>query len=291
MHFYFIAQSSASITLAGDAEALWATYTWTVEKIVIQPKRRVLMEKTLNVQDQRTHEKTKTYHFVPVLVLIVLGLHTVWSITLPILLAEYLFPRLQSRPWLGRMGLSIDAAIYVLICLFLWRAITSRTHFSASPSALIGTALLVAALVSLALLVVPRLTAAPGARKAPAPWLVGLTAFLAATLFSAMFLLLPHMPAVPLLVSMLLYVAVYVIMIILVWRWSTQRQWGARHHLALATGALIETMLFGFLLVSRGSPADLIFHAVLCVVILLLLPWIARGLRASEASREVKGIS
>src|SRR6266567_1985837 len=68
MHFYFIAQSSASITLAGDAEALWATYTWTVEKIVIQPKRRVLMEKTLNVQDQRTHEKTKTYHFVPVLV-------------------------------------------------------------------------------------------------------------------------------------------------------------------------------------------------------------------------------
>ncbi len=347
------------------------------------------MEKTLNVQDQRTHEKTKTYHFVPVLVLIVLapaiaevllgnllfnsifvfllvintvlygsgailirevarrrdlgwlgivvlalaygvveeglvmqslfnphnpalewmgsygqafgvnwfwasyvlGLHTVWSITLPILLAEYLFPRLQSRPWLGRMGLSIDAAIYVLICLFLWRAITSRTHFSASPSALIGTALLVAALVSLALLVVPRLTAAPGARKAPAPWLVGLTAFLAATLFSAMFLLLPHMPAVPLLVSMLLYVAVYVIMIILVWRWSTQRQWGARHHLALATGALIETMLFGFLLVSRGSPADLIFHAVLCVVILLLLPWIARGLRASEASREVKGIS
>jgi hypothetical protein len=27
--FYFIAQSSTSITLAGDAEALWATYTWT----------------------------------------------------------------------------------------------------------------------------------------------------------------------------------------------------------------------------------------------------------------------
>src|SRR5712691_5897536 len=32
----------------------------------------------------------------------VLGLHTVWSITLPIVLTELLFPTLASRPWLGR---------------------------------------------------------------------------------------------------------------------------------------------------------------------------------------------
>jgi hypothetical protein len=54
------------------------------------------------------------------------------------------------------------------------------------------------------------------------------------------------------------------------------------------SGALIETMLFGFLLVSRGSPADLIFHAILCAVILLLLAWIARGLHTSKVSKEVK---
>jgi hypothetical protein len=218
----------------------------------------------------------------------VLGLHTVWSITLPILLAEYLFPRLQSRPWLGRVGLGVDAVVYILICLGLLQRFTLFTHFSAALVALICSGLLVVLLISLALFVVPRLTAAPSGRRAPPPWPAGLTAFLAATLFSGMFLLLPHIAAVPLLVSMLLYAAVYAIIIILVWRWSTQRLWSARHHLALATGALIETMLFGFLLVSRGSPADLISHAVLCAVILLLLAWIARGLHASKVSKEVK---
>src|SRR5215469_8915058 len=126
-----------------------------------------------------------------------LGLHTVWSITLPILLTELLFPRLQSRPWLGRVTLGIDAAVYVLICLLLWQAFRSYSHFSASPIELIYTALLVVALVSLALFVVPRLAAAPGSGKAPVPWLVGLMAFLAALLFSGLFLFLPTLPGIP----------------------------------------------------------------------------------------------
>jgi len=214
----------------------------------------------------------------------VLGLHMVWSITIPILLAELLFPRVQSRPWLGRVGLFIDAAVYVLICFFLWSAFRSYTHFSASPITLICTVLLVVALVTLALFVVPRLVAAPGGRKAPAPWLVLLVALLAAILFSGMFLFLPNISGVPSLLSILLYVALYVAMILLIGHWSTQREWNVRHRLALTTGALIETMLFGFVLVSRGSLADLTFHAILCVIILFGLSWIARKLRATESS-------
>jgi hypothetical protein len=214
----------------------------------------------------------------------VLGLHTVWSITLPILLTELLFPRLQSRPWLGRAGLGIDATVYVLICLLLWQTFRSYSHFSASPIELICTALLVVALVSLVLFVVPRLVAAPGGRKAPVPWPAGLMAFVAAMLFSGLFLFLPTLPGVPSLLSILLYVALYVAVVTLVRRWSTQRLWSTRHLLALASGALIETMLFGFLLVSRGRLADLMLHLVLCVVLLLGLWWIARRLRATQIS-------
>jgi len=211
----------------------------------------------------------------------VLGLHTVWSITIPILLTELLFPRLQSRPWLGRLGLGIDATAYVLICLLLWQAFRSYSHFFASPIELIYTALLVVALVSLALFVVPRLAAAPGGGKAPVPWLVGLMALLAAMLFSGLFLFLPTLPGIPSPLSILLYVTLYVAVVTLVRRWSTRRPWSTRHLLALASGALIETMLFGFLLVSRGSLADLILHLVLCVVLLLGLWWIARRLRCA----------
>ncbi|MFL5655507.1 MAG: hypothetical protein ACJ8CB_15185 [Ktedonobacteraceae bacterium] len=217
----------------------------------------------------------------------VLGLHTVWSITIPILLTELLFPRLHSRPWLGRVGLGIDAFVYVLICLVVFLRFTSLAHFSPSPIELISTALLVAALVSLALFVVPRLDAGPGGRKAPAPWQVGLMAFLAAMLFSGMFLFFPGIPGVPALLPILLYVALFVAVMLLIRHWSTQHMWNARHRLALASGALIETMIFGFLLVSRGSLADLIFHAVLCVVILLLLVSIVRRLRASERKASI----
>src|SRR6266566_3488085 len=214
----------------------------------------------------------------------VLGLHTVWSITLPILLTELLFPKLQSRLWLGRVGLGIDATVFVLICLFLWQAFRPYSHFSASPIELICTALLVVALVLLALFVVPRLAAAPSGGKAPVSWLVGLMALLAAMLFSGLFLFLPTLPGVPSLLSILLYVALYVAVLTLVRRWSTQRLWSSRHLLALTSGALLETMLFGFLLVSRGSFADLMLHLILCVLLLLGLSWIARGLRATEMS-------
>lgn len=216
----------------------------------------------------------------------VLGLHTVWSITIPLLLTEFLFPTLASRPWLGRVGLFLDAGVFLLICLMLWRVFRSFTHFSAEPLTLICTVLLVVVLVSLALFVVPRLAAQPGSRKAPVPWLLWLLSLLAAALFSGMFLFLPTLPGVPSLLSILLYVALYVAMILLIGHWSTQREWNARHRLALTAGALIETMIFGFLLVSRGGLADIILHSVLCVVLLLGLGLLARRLPASEERQE-----
>jgi len=214
----------------------------------------------------------------------VLGLHTVWSITLPILLTELLFPRLQSSPWLGRVGLGIDAFIYVLICLVLWRAFRSYAHFAASPIESICTAFLVVLLISLAMFVVPRLDAASGGRKAPLPWLVGLMAFLVSVVFSGVFLFSPGVPVIPALLPILLYTTLYAVVMLLILYWSAQSVLYTRHQLALASGALIETMIFGFLLVSRGSLADLIIHAVLCVVILFLLAWIARGLRTTKMS-------
>src|SRR5262249_23032039 len=118
------------------------------------------------------------------------------------------------------------------------------------------------------------------------PWLVGLIAFLASLLFSGMFLFFPMITSVPAVLPILLYVAGYGGMALLIWRWSTRRTWSTHHLLALASGALIETMLFGFLLVSEGSLADLILHIGLCVVLLLMLAWIARRSATTEASQE-----
>lgn len=99
----------------------------------------------------------------------VLGMHAVWSITLPILLTERLFPLTAHRPWLGRVGLFLDAIVYLLTGLVMFRFFTAFLRFSAAPFALLGVALVVVMLVVLALLLLPRGFAVSGARGVPAP--------------------------------------------------------------------------------------------------------------------------
>ena len=215
----------------------------------------------------------------------VLGLHMIWSITIPILLTELLFPRQQSQSWLGRVGLGIDALVYLLMCLVVHQFFTSFTHFAASSIEIICTALVLVVLVSLALFGVRRLAAVPrDGGEGPAPWLVGLLAFLAGALFLGMFLFFPSISVVPALFPILLYGALYGVGAILIRRWSTQKMWGDRHLLALVVGALLNTMIIGFLLVSKGHLADFLFHTILCVGIMLLLAWIARRLHLSRGS-------
>jgi hypothetical protein len=217
----------------------------------------------------------------------VLGMHAVWSITLPILLTELLFPTLASRPWLGRVGLTFDAIIYVLVGLVMFHFFTVLTHFSTSPVALISTALVGVVLVLLALFVVPRQLVTPDGRGVPTPWLVGLIAFLAGALFFGIQHFFPTVPSIAPLLPILLYGVLYAVMVILIGRWSTEPRWTAHHQIALASGALFTYMIYGFSLESRGRLADIIFHGVVCVVISCLLVWLfSRYAHSSRVSLE-----
>src|SRR6185369_6232804 len=42
-----------------------------------------------------------------------LGYHAVWSVSIPILLAELLFPARRTEPWLGRIGLVVAGLVYL----------------------------------------------------------------------------------------------------------------------------------------------------------------------------------
>lgn len=218
----------------------------------------------------------------------VLGMHAVWSITLPILLTERLFPTLASRPWLGRVGLGLDAIVYVLTGLVMFRFFTAFMHFSASPLTLLLTALAVVVLVGLALVAVPRWVDVSGTRGVPALWVVGLVALVAGVLFFAIQLFFLAVPAVPPLLPILLYGVLYAGMVLLVWRWATTAGWTYQHQLALASGLLLTYMLYGFRLSARGSLADLIFHSVVCGVIIWLLVWMFSRY-AHASSVELRG--
>jgi hypothetical protein len=232
-----------------------------------------------------------------------IGYHIMWSIAIPILLTELLFPARRAEPWLGQTGVAVAGAVYAIGALALaaiFRLVVAP-DFRAPAILLIGAALLAAGLVALALLW-PVSHAAPApagsVRNAPSPWLVGLVTFVAA---AAWFVLLdlPHSlrTGALVLVPMLAEIGIAIGVAALIQRWSgPDRAWTALHYLALACGALLVTMLVGFLFVTASNPIDQLGQGVASVVAIGLLALFARRLQlrdrgATQAQQHVRQAS
>ncbi len=114
---------------------------------------------------------------------LVLTMHTVWSISVAIALAEALAPRRAAEPWLGGFGLATAAS------LFAFAAVTSsldavRTdshHFVATVPQLTWSAVVCMALIASAFLA-PRPSGGQERGWIPSPWLAGLGALVAGSL-------------------------------------------------------------------------------------------------------------
>jgi hypothetical protein len=217
------------------------------------------------------------------------GYHIMWSIAIPILLTELLFPARRAAPWLGRTGVVIAGGVYAIGALALtaiFRLVVAP-DFRAPAILLIGAALLVVTLVALAL-IWPMSQAAPApassVRNTPSPWLVGMVTFVAAAAWFAL-LGLPHslragaLVLAPMLAELTMAIGVAA----LISRWSRpDRAWTALHYLALACGALLVSMLVGFFFVTASNPIDQLGQGVASVVAIGLLALFARRLQLQD---------
>ena len=206
------------------------------------------------------------------------GYHIVWSIIIPILLAELLFPARRAEPWLGRTGMAIAGVVYAIGALAvaaIFRLVITPDY--RTPMVLAsGAALVAAGLVALALVwpVTPGTPAPSGpVRDAPSPWLVGLVTFLAAGAWFGLLGLPDALRAGALaLVPMLAEGALVAGVAALIRRWSAPgHMWTDIHRLALACGALLVSMLIGFFFVTAGNPVDQLGQGVASVVAIVLL--------------------
>jgi len=225
-----------------------------------------------------------------------LGYHVVWSISIPILLAELLFPARRAEPWLGRAGVAGAGALFALgtlalAAIFRWFV---APHFRTPAMLAAGAALAVVGLVVLALgwPAAPEVTKPRASvRAAPSPWLVGLVAFLAGTAWFNL-LFLPHVlrTGALVLVPLLLGLVVAAGLAALLRRWSAAgRAWTDLHKLALVLGALLPSMLFGFFFVTVGNRVDQVGQGVASVVALLLLALFAGHLqKRAHAAKEMR---
>src|SRR6266487_874720 len=227
--------------------------------------------------------------------LFALGFESIWSIVLPIQLTELIFPTLRYDPWLGRRGLIIASIVFILASIAVWYRWTyigapQYSHGRVYQAPLLS--IVIALVVIVALLAATLGTRPPSrpmqktARRVLWPWLVGLVAFVLALLWFVLAVLAfigpPSLPAVIPIVSGLAWAGAA---FLLVKYWSASPAWRDAHRLALIFGALIASMLAGFLVSGIHLPIDLLGKLALNVIALLGLFFLAWRLRQRKTAQ------
>jgi hypothetical protein len=169
----------------------------------------------------------------------VLTLHTVWSTSVSIAMAEALIPARSTSPWLGRVGVGVTGVLVAAGAALSFYGTYEQERFLATPAQLGLSAVCVAAVVTVALtLRRPAPSAAP-VKPAPRPVLVGGVTLAASSLF-----MIGRDIATWQTVAawLLLFTGVGALLV----RWSRRDGWGAAHRLAMAGGALLTYAWVGF---------------------------------------------
>ncbi|MBD2259325.1 hypothetical protein [Pseudanabaena sp. FACHB-2040] len=213
--------------------------------------------------------------------LMVLTLHTVWSMSVSIALVETLVPNRRTTPWLGKAGLAVTTLLFFLGAALGFVAFYFQERFLASPPQLIGSLIAIVAIVVFAFKVRPYLRSQI-TRRAPSPRVVGLVSLLTSSVFMASNLVVDFVPGWAL-VGM--YLVLYILMIKLVSYWSRSQEWGNAHQLALAGGALLTYAWYGFpQLPTIGSKGvvDLIGNGIFAIGACVLLAIINRTVHQTD---------
>jgi hypothetical protein len=197
----------------------------------------------------------------------VLGLHTVWSITVPIVLMESLSKR-PREPWLGKVGLSVYGVLFVVGVLATTAFGLSKDSFHASVGQFAGVGVAVVALVALGIWIGRRADGV-SAGSVPNAWVVGAVGLVLASGWMLLNDLVSNgwLEAVLMLAIEVLAVVVFV-------TWSRRPAWTRMHTLAAAGGALLTYAWHSFPespVMDAPRTADLVGNAILAALAVALL--------------------
>jgi hypothetical protein len=213
----------------------------------------------------------------------VLTLHTVWSISTSIALAEALVPDRATTPWLGWPGLSITGILFALAAVASTKFEIKQDHFIASTRQFVVAAV-ACLVVTAAAFRLPSTSRARTEGWVANPWLVGAGALTAGSIF----LVVPNSwgwwaVALYLLLDGAVIAAVFVL--------SHRTGWDARHRLALAAGAALSYAWHAFIQTPAvGGAHSLrtvrIGNTIFAAALLVLLTIAARRAASQVASRD-----
>jgi hypothetical protein len=203
----------------------------------------------------------------------VLTLHTIWSISVAIGLAEALVPDRASQPWLQTLGMTIVSILFVAVAIMMTKfSIKSdHNHFIATKSQFVWAAVFVIA-VAAAAFFLPKSRASAGPEPAPNPWLVGVAALILTSLFEVT-------PPVWGWGAVACYFTLDIVAIAVFSVWSRRAGWNSLHRLALAGGAALTYAWHAFFqapVMGGSAMLNLVSHLVFGFGLLVLLWFAAR---------------
>lgn len=175
----------------------------------------------------------------------VLGIHMVWSTTVPIALVESFSPHTPQQPWLEIPGLVTTVLLFTAGCIVTALA-QPPNPTGTSVTQFIWSGIAIIAIVALAFRLGKRSTQPqnhPPARRSPPPLTIGLAALIAGSLFMSLARVHDALPAAANVGGMLLILAAGGIATLYV---SHTAGWSARHRLAVAAGLLLTYVWYGF---------------------------------------------
>jgi hypothetical protein len=204
----------------------------------------------------------------------VLTLHTVWSISTSIGLAESLVPDRATIPWLGRAGLAATSTVFILAAVAATIFAIKRDHnrFVASKAQFFSAAVICILAAVTAFLLPKRQASAAASGYVPGPWLVGCVALAGGSIF----LLIPNKWGW---LAVALYLILDLTVIVLILRWSHRFGWNSRHRLALAGGAALAYAWHAFIqnpAVGKAGMIDRIGNGLFVLGLVILLVIAAR---------------
>jgi hypothetical protein len=247
---------------------LGAAYTLIAEGLVTQS--------LFNHDYLKMHMHLLDHAYIPALgiggwwTVFMFNLHTFWSMGVSIALAEALFPADVQTPWLGLIGDSIVALIFVVGSAASFVLGLKQNHFVASTPQLLSAAVLSLLLIVSAFLIpLPKPRLAAGV--APSPWITGAIAFVLGICILFTPPIFGWAPVGAILV-------IDVIFLILVAFFSRQSAWTPLHVLSLAAGGALAYGIHAFTAKPlMGSPLAMrISNAVFLAAALSLIALAAK---------------
>jgi hypothetical protein len=211
-------------------------------------------------------------------------------VMIPVWVTELIFRSRRDDTWIGPVGASIVAVIFVIACIpawYLWTHVVREVVLKLPPYSppmgwVLGGVAAIAALTYLA--IGPMRETFRGTRKPLSPisaWLLGIAGAIAAIIWHCLVVLAFGMrPTFPVWVAMTVCLALVALGWYLLPRFAAHPAWSDSHRIGLSLGAIVGSMAVGFVgFIYATAPIDLWGKIIMNVIATILLIRLALKVR------------